>query len=604
MKPADDREAQPEGRRRVMFRFLFRMLALTGLTALAGLVVGGVVLYRLLFAPPELPRTVVLELDLDQALVEQNPEDPVADALSSGGLTLRDVVEALERGRTDPRVKGLVARLGEEGLGFAQAQEVRAALARFRASGRFAFGFAESFGDFGPGNKAYYLAAAFDQVWLQPVGMVGLTGLAAEVPFARKALDWLHVVPDIGHREEYKSAMEPLTEPGFSKPHREMTESLLDDLTGQLVAGIAADRRLAPATLRTLIDRGPLTDREAKEAGLIDRLGYWDQVLEEAKAKAGSDADTVEPGDYLAAAGTPHEDGPTIALIYGVGGIERGKGGVNPMLGGTTLGSDKLVQAFHEAIEDDDVRAILFRIDSPGGSAVASEAIRRAVLEAKAAGKPVIVSMGDTAASGGYWIAMNADRIIAAPATLTGSIGVLAGKMATGGLWESLGVTWESIRRGGNAAMWSSVTPFDAAGRERLETMLDSLYATFTANVAEARKLAPEKVRQIARGRVWTGSQALDLGLVDELGDLELALTRTREAIGLAADAPVSLDVYPRPRSLLERLAELAMNGRAQGESSGSAAALVRSAQPLLARLAPLAAGDRSLRMTATGLER
>ncbi len=581
-----------------MFRFLFRLLAVFGFLVVLGAVGGGYLLYKTLFAPPDLPGTVVLSIDLDQKVVEQGADDSVTGTLLGGDASLRDVVDALDRGAHDPRVKGAVIRLGDDSMGMAQVQEVRAALGRFRDAGRFATAYAETFGEFGPGNQSYYLASACEQIWLQPVGMLGLTGLAAEMPFARKVLDQYHILPEVEHREEYKSAMETLTEPGMSGPHREMLESLLDDLTEQLIGGLSVSRKLEPAVVRRLIDSGPFLDREAKDAGLVDRIGYYDQLVDESLDRAGHDSGMVAPGPYLEAAGELHDTGPTIALIFAVGGIERGDGGVNPMLGGQTMGSGAVVSAFQEAIDDDDVRAILLRVDSPGGSVVASETIRRAVLQAKAAGKPVIVSMSDTAASGGYWIAMDADRIVAEPATLTGSIGVIVGKVATGGLWDSLGVRWDGVKEGRNAGMWSNVGAYSPSERARVTAVTDDIYATFTRNVAEARHLAPDKVREIARGRVWTGHQAVGLGLIDELGDLDLALRRTREAIGLAADAPVSLDVYPRPRTEIERLADLVST------SGARLRAMAQAVAPVAQAVAPLVRSGQELRMPEVGLAR
>ncbi len=578
-----------------MIRFIVRSFALAGLFSIVALAGGGYFLYQTVFASPGLPDAVVLSIDLDQRLVEQVDDDPVSGRLLGGDLSLRSVVGALDRGARDRRVVGAVFRFGGDGMGMAQAQELRAAISRFRAAGKFTTAFAETFGEFGPANKSYYLASVCEQVWLQPVGMVGLTGLAAEMPFARKVLEQLHIVPEILHREEYKSAMETLTERVISGPHKEMLDSLLDDLTDQLVVGLSATRKLDPVAVRRLIDRGPLLEREAREAGLIDRVGYYDEATDEAldiAEKNGLEAGLVGPEDYLDAAGDLNDSGPTVALIFAVGGIQRGEGGVNPLLGGDAVGSEAVVQAFQQAVDDEDVKAILFRIDSPGGSAVASETIRRAVIQAQAAGKPVIVSMSDTAASGGYWIAMNADRIIAEPATLTGSIGVIVGKVATAGLWEQLGVSWDGAKRGQNAGMWSDVAQYTPSERARVEAVLDDLYATFTRNVAEARHMTPERVREIARGRVWTGHQALALGLVDELGDMDTALKRAREAIGLKADAPVSLDVYPRPKSQIERILELlTLSGSSLREGIRTFAPALRAVK-----------GGESLRMPEVGL--
>ncbi|HYD29460.1 MAG TPA: signal peptide peptidase SppA [Azospirillaceae bacterium] len=541
-----------------MLRFLVRFFAVIGLVLLVSLVGIAITVSRFIPDREATPEAIVLEFDLDQPLVEYAARNPALAAWFGREVSLRHIADALDRAQADPRVKGLIARFGSEGVGMAKAQELREAVERFRASGRFALAFAETFGEFGDGSRPYYVATRFDEIWLQPVGMVGLTGLASEVPFARKALEFLHLVPEIRHREEYKTAMNSLTETGFTPAHREMVESLLGDVSEQLVAGVAEGRRLDPAAVHALIDRSPLLDREALDGRLVDRIGYWDEMRDQALSRAGAEADTLDLIDYLDRVGPPHRNGPTIALIHGTGVIQRGENHASPLFGGI-MGSASMEEAFDEAVKDKDVRAIVFRIDSPGGSAVASETIRRAVVRAKAAGKPVIVSMADTAGSGGYWIAMNADRIIAHPATLTGSIGVVAGKMVSTGLWDSLGISWEAVERGKNAGIWSSRQNYTESEFQRLDAILDDIYGAFTRNVAEARKLSLDGVKEIAKGRVWTGNQALALGLVDELGGFETALARARAAAGLAADAEITLTVYPKPRSVFEEVMEVAL---------------------------------------------
>ncbi|CAK0747847.1 Protease 4 [Azospirillaceae bacterium] len=584
-----------------MKRFLLRALAVVGALSIVSCIAGSVFLISLFQNEAELPSTIVLDLDLDRKLPESgaNNGGPTA-SLMKEAAGLREIVQALDRAREDPRVRGVVARLNGDVLGFAQTQELRAAVARFRASGRFAYAYSDSFGEFAPGNKSYYLASAFDEVWMQPQGVLGLTGLSAEVPFARPALDKLQVIPDIDHREEYKSAMETLTEGGFSKPHREMMESLLSDLTQQMVEGIAADRKQEPTAIQAALDRGPLLDQETVTAKLVDRLDYYDVLMETAEKRAGEDAEMVDVGAYLDDLGPLSEQGgPTIAVIYGLGVIQRGENNGDSGVGEMIMGADAIASAFEDAVNDEDVRAIVFRIDSGGGSVVASETIRRAVVRAREAGKPVIASMGDAAASGGYWIALAADRIIAQPGTLTGSIGVFAGKIVLGEFWRSLGVHWESIEKGRNAEIWSDIRPYSETGRARLKAMLDSVYSTFVAKVAEARHISVEEVRKIAKGRVWTGRQAVKIGLVDELGDFNLALVRAREAIGLAPDDEIVLEVFPPSRTLLEQALDLVF-GRNQTNSG-----VLLSLQPILARLRPLlaiGAADHAVQMPPTGL--
>jgi len=555
-------------------RLIVRIFAILGLLSVLITVGMGVLVYRLFFATPTLPDQIVLKLELTQPLLEQPPEDPFAGALLGPEATVRDIVSALDRARTDDRVKGLVVRIAQETIGMAQAQELRAAVQRFRESGRFALVFAESFGGMGAGNQAYYLASGFDEVWLQPLGTVGLIGFGIELPFARDLLDRVGVQPQIATRKQYKTAMESLTASEITEPHREMLQSMLDDLQAQLVAGIAQARSLSGADVAAAIDRAPLLDKEAETLGLIDRIGYLDELVDTVTDRAGEDSDFVTISDYLDGAGTPYDDGTEIALVYAVGAIQRGKGGGDAVLGQSVLGADTLAAALRKAAEDEDVKAVVLRIDSPGGSAVASESIRRAVVLVRDAGKPVIVSMANAAASGGYWIAMNADRIIAEPATFTGSIGVFGGKVATAELWEKLNINWAEVKEGDHATMFSQIRPFSPQEQERVDRLLDDIYDTFVANVAEGRGMAPEAVEAVAKGRVWTGRQAVDAGLVDQLGDLYAALDAARALAGLAPDAPIELSVYPRPVSALERALDLVSGGARSNEVDRVKAAL------------------------------
>lgn len=560
-----------------MLRFLVRLFATIGLLVVAGVVAATVLAIRY---QPSLPGAVVLQLDFDGPLAE-GTTDRLGGVLGHAA-TMREMLDALERGHTDPKVKGLYARFRGDDLGFAQAQELRAAVERFRNSGRFAIAYAEGFGEGGSGNRAYLLASGFDEIWMQPLGLLGFTGLSAQIPFARAALDQLGVQPQLMQREEYKSFADTFTKSDFTPAHRDMMEWLLRDLGRQLVDGVAAGRRLEPAAVRAAMDRGPLLDREAMEARLIDRIGYADEAKAEAVRRAGG-AELVELPDYLAVAGGAHGDGPIVALIHAVGTITGGNS-ERPGLGEVTAGAETIVQAVEEAAADEEVKAILLRIDSGGGAVGASEAIRRALVKARQAGKPVIASMGDTAASGGYWIALAADKIVASPATVTGSIGVVTGKMVVGGLSEKLGVHWGEVRGAANAGIWSPLRPFTPEEEARIAAFIDHAYQSFLDRVAEARRLSPEQARNAAKGRVWTGAQAKELGLIDALGGTEEALALARQAAGLPADSPVTLAPYPPPKSALEEIMDLLSH---RGELVESAAALTRLA-PTLAQLRPL----------------
>lgn len=424
------------------------------LTIIGGVVVGAVLLgvgARYLWRG-HVPARTVLEIDLERPLAEYVPRDPLASLLQSRRVLLRDVLEALERAKRDDRVIGLVARIGQAPLGLAQIQELRDAIADFRGGGKRAIAFGEAFGEFGPGNGAYYLATGFAEIYLQPSGDVGVTGLLAEAPFLRGTLDKLGVVPRFSARGEYKNAVNTFTEYRFTPPHREATEQLITSQFGQIVRGIATARGLSEDGVRGIIDRAPLSAQEALDAHLVDGLAYRDEVLAKLDA-GGAKPERVPLLRYLALAVPPSTHGDTIALIHGVGAVQRGKSGVDPLSGDVGMGSDTVTAAFRDAVEADRVRAILFRIDSPGGSYVASDTIWREVSRAREAGKPVIVSMGNVAASGGYFVAIPADRIVAQPGTITGSIGVFAGKMLTSGFWQKLGVSFDKVHTGENATM-------------------------------------------------------------------------------------------------------------------------------------------------------
>jgi protease-4 len=556
-----------------MRRFVLGLFAAIGVAAVLGVIGAGVLIWWLAASKPSLPGTMVLTADLTRGLAGAPGEDELSTVLFGGKQTLRDFLDALEKAGDDERVKALYVRLGADSLGLATSQEVRDAVAAFRAKGKFAIAFADSFGEFGPGTRPYYVATAFDEIWLQPLGAVGLIGLRTEIPFARDTLDRLGIVPSFGHREQYKTAMNSLTETSMTPPQREEIEDLLSSASEQIVRGIAKARNLHEAQVTALIDRGPLFADEAKDARLVDRVGYRDEAVARVHEKAGSAAELVSATRYLKSAGRPHDSGEKIALIYGSGLITEGGGKSAPLFGDTELSARKLTRAFREAYRDSDVRAILFRIDSPGGSAVASETIWREIVRARERGKPVIVSMGDLAGSGGYYIAAPADKIVAEPATLTGSIGVLAGKLVVAGLMQKLGISADAAQRGANAGMFSAWEDFSSGGRARLESFLDRTYAGFKQRVADGRHMSPEQVEAVAKGRVWTGEEAKEKGLVDALGGYDVALRLAKEAAKIPTDKPFNLSVFPRTKGTLELLYDrLSENDSESDVESASAA--------------------------------
>src|SRR5216683_5508098 len=369
--------------------------------------------------------SLILELDLTEGIAEEPPADPLSALLALRRTRLADMLDGLRRARDDDRVKALIVKVGGRRTGLGRVQELRTAIEEFRKAGKLTVAWAESFGEFSPGNVPYYLATAFDRIYLQPTGDLGLTGISVEHWFYRDALDRLGVDPQLSKRYEYKTAADTFTERGFTEPAREANERLAASITEQLTEAIARGRKMTTSQARELIDRGPFFGQEALDAGLVDALGYRDEVYAAVRKEAGPDAVLQYAGRYQRthafaqrARKLPNPRERFVALIYATGPIRRGRSGRGPLSGGS-MGSDTLTAALRAATADDRARAILLRVNSPGGSAVASDSIWREVVRARAAGKPVVVSMGDVAASGGYFISMAADVIVAQPGTLT-----------------------------------------------------------------------------------------------------------------------------------------------------------------------------------------
>ncbi|REE98911.1 signal peptide peptidase SppA [Thermomonospora umbrina] len=501
---------------------------------------------------------LVLELDLGDGIVETAPADPLSALLSMRRPHLRDVLDGLRRARDDARVRALVVRINGT-LGLAVTQELRAAVAALREAGKLTVAWSETFGDGGRGTVPYYLASVFERVYLQPSGEVGLTGVALEEPFLRGALEKVGIEPRFGARHEYKTMANTFMERDYTPEHLESSRRLVDSIGEQLFQGIADARGLTRERVRELVDRGPLLPTEAVEAGLVDRLAYRDEVYADVREAAGSTAQLRYVSRYNRTHGLaerlpqPGRGNDVVAFINGQGPIKLGRsarGGPLPSQG-VAMGSDTIGAAFRAAVRDDRVKAIVFRVNSPGGSAVASDAIWREVVLAGRAGKPVIVSMGNVAASGGYYVAMAADTIVAQPGTVTGSIGVIVGKAVVNGLLERVGIGMGSVAEGAHARMYSATKDFSESEWERVNASLDRTYDEFVTKVAEGRGMTRERAHELARGRVWTGADAHAHGLVDELGGLDRAFDLARKKAGLPADAPVRGYPHVTP---LERL--------------------------------------------------
>jgi len=557
-----------------MSKIVVRFLAILGALWLISMVI---ILAYVIGIKGRVPSKTILEANFEQPLLEEMPDSASARFTMNDRETLRDVIDAIDRGAGDDRVVGMVARVGAAPIPMAQIQEIRDAVARFRAHKKFAIAYSETFGEFGPGNGAYYLATAFDQIYLQPSGDVGLTGIIMESPFIKGTLAKLGMSFHGDHRYEYKNALNFYTETKYTDAHREAMTGIMNAWFNQIKDGICQARGIAPEKFQALVDAGPYLGKEAVDAKLVDGVAYRDEVYGKVKAKAGDGAKLLYLDKYLDRAGRPHQRGKKVALIFGVGGVTRGKSDYDPMQGSQTMGSDTVAAAIRAAAQDEDIKAILFRVDSPGGSYVASDTIWREVVNAHKAGKPVIVSMGNLAGSGGYFVAMAADKIVAEPGTITASIGVLGGKVLTSGLWDKVGLSWDEVHQGDKATMFTGTHDYTPAEWARFEAWLDRVYVDFTGKVAEGRKLPKEKVLEIAKGRIWSGQDAKNLGLVDELGGYDTALKLVKKAIGVADGDDVNILVYPRPKKWYETLVQ--QNPADNSDKEGAAQALARILQ-------------------------
>jgi len=469
-------------------------------------------------AKPPLPDDMVLVFPLEQNITEVQTRPSLLDPFPFMQPTLSSIITSLDRAKDDTRVRGIIFSMKGGSIGMTHAQELRTAILRFRESGKFAKIYAPSYASGMGGLTQYYLASAFDEIWMQPVGMLSIAGLSLEQPFAKEAMDKLGVSAQFLQREEFKSAME---------------------------------------NLMTLINLGLLTGEEALKYKLIDRLDYPDLMLPEIQKAATGNADDetvklVELSDY-AYRKAPKVDTQkkSIALINVSGSI------VDSDKTGGRAGATEISGAIGEAIRDDSVESIVVRVNSPGGSPTASETIRRAIQKARVDGKPVYISMGPMAASGGYWIAAESDRIFASPATLTGSIGVVMGKFEASELWSKLGVNWEGPQVGANADIWSLNQPFDEVAMRRLNVLIDETYDAFLTRVAEGRDMTPSQVQKIAKGRAYTGAQALQLNLVDELGGLETTLDFAATQVGAKDRYDINIKKFPKELSGVERFMQL-----------------------------------------------
>ena len=567
--------------------FVFAFIGLAVLVSMAGITF----MYFAVSRAPAVPSSATLVLRPGGDLQEVVPDDVVGQVFGREVDTVRGFVDNLQKARRDSRIKTVL--LMPSGLQlpyWAKVQELRDAIVEFRKSGKRVVAFLEYGGD-----REYYLASAADKVYLLPSSPLDLSGVASYEVFLRGAFDKVGAYPDFVHIGDYKSAANQLTEKGFTPAHREMTESLNRDMFDQLVRGIAEGRKKSEQEIRALIDQGPFVPEEALRVGLVDDLAYEDELDDREPTLGDHDKGRIEGQNYqrITPASVGFRTRSRIALVYAVGTIASGKSTFDP-LNGTVLGSDTLIEQIRDARDDDSIKAIVLRVDSPGGSALASDVIWRELMITRDADntRPLIVSMSDLAASGGYYIAMAGNKIVAQPGTLTGSIGVFGGKFAIGGTLNKIGVNYDSVVSGANASLDSPFTPFTPSQRAKVQGMMQSIYDDFVEKAAESRNTTPEKVHAVAQGRVWTGQQARERGLVDALGGLDTAIAIAKEQAKIPKDEDVELVVFTGRRTLYEALSEqlggasllAAFGSRSDARAIGAATAparLFRRGEPL-----------------------
>ena len=523
-----------------------------------------------------LPGNMVLELDLRKAMDDKASLSLLN--LGEGRLSIMDVVFALDNAARDPRVKGVFLRVGSGDLSVPKAEELRDALKHFKESKKFVIAHSQSFYSSGLGD--YTAAAAADQIWMQPVSTFFSAGTGGTTLFYKGLFDKVNATPQFVQRYEYKNAANVFTETDFTAAHREATLRVLQSWYDSATAAAAADRKLDRAALISVLDASPSTVEQVKDKGLITNIGYDDDARDAAKKQAGAGARVIEFERFARATRGRNTGfgGETVALIHAAGDIVEGKDDDALSQSQTSIAGDTFAQAIRDAAADRNVKAILLRVDSPGGSAIASDQILEALKKAHASGKPIVVSMGSVAASGGYYISMAGDRIVAEPGTLTGSIGVLWGKVAVGKSLEMVGLESRELGVGKNALFLSGTVPWNQDQLAQVNTQADIVYADFTQKVADGRKLPLARVQEVARGRVWTGADAKERGLVDELGGFWTAVADIKTLTKLAPDARISFKTYPRPRGFVGALSRLVDGSSEDAQALGSLTTLMRAA--------------------------
>ncbi|HEX8246725.1 MAG TPA: signal peptide peptidase SppA [Pyrinomonadaceae bacterium] len=513
----------------------------------------GIALLAESLGKPDVPNNSVLVLNVAGELPDYSAEDPMAKVFGmESPQSFSSLMTQMRKAKVDSRIGAVLLNVNFPGIGWGKADELRAAIADLRASGKPVYAYMEI-----GMNKEYYIASAAEKVFLPPAGDIYINGFAAEVTFYRGSLDKLGIEPEVIAIGKYKNAPDQFTRKEMSEAHSEVMNAIIDEYYNRFINGIAESRKKSPEDVKAMIDNAPYHAGEAKQLGLIDEAAYRDQVYDELKNrlgyKEGDKIRTVSGASYkeISSDSLGLNNGERVAVVYASGAINIGRSS-RSAFGGESLGSDTLVKAINDAAEDNTIKAIVLRVDSPGGSALASDLMWHAIENAKAK-KPVVVSMADVAASGGYYIACNANKIVAEPSTLTGSIGVFMGKPSLKGFNDWLGISTQYVQRGKNSGIFRTGDKWTEDEKKKMEEQTNKIYwDDFLPKVAKGRGKTNEDVHTIAQGRVWTGAQAKERGLVDEIGGLEKSIEIAKQLANLPADKDVRRVVFPEPRTFFE----------------------------------------------------
>lgn len=547
-------EEKPSLLKRVL-RAITRVFAIIGLLLVLS-IVSGIVIGLMSGGQPSLPSSFVLTHHF-QGAPEQSEslEGFLSDPFAPPQPTLNDLVFRIRAAATDERVKAIAVRISDGDYPLSMIEELHAAMTVFHESGKPSLAYADHFGMLSNGTGEYLLAAAFDDIWLAPEGGVSTTGFALNIPYYKAAMDRFGVRAEMTARKDYKTGPNAMLRNRMSAQQKEMLNDVLDNNMQ------VASRLLNDADIIRLFDNAPYNAQQAVDNGLVDKIvPYWalDTHFE--------GDESISLASYSAKKGKVDSKNRVALIkiegvILDIGGLQANPFG---LLGQNIASPQDISQWLIEAAKDDDITAVIMQVNSPGGSPQGAELIRQAALQVKAAGKPLYAAMGAQAASGGYWVAADADRIWALPSTVTGSIGVYGGKYDLSRFWKEWGVTWETVSRGKNAAMWTMHTPYDATSRQALNDEMDRIYNRFTALVAAARGMSDEEIESIAQGRIWTGTQAVENGLIDALGGIQDVVDYTKEHLGIADTHKVQVQTFPAPRAAYERFMDTLPMGSRQ----------------------------------------